>query len=719
MSSFDISEFLGVFIDEVDEQLGIIDQEVLALEQEGESPEVVQRIFRAAHTLKGSSATMGFEDMTKLTHAMENLLDQVRNGHLEVSGELVNLLFKCLDELRVLKDEIVDEQEERTDITPLVQEVQAFPGEGQPAKTISETQDDSSPADQKENAVFSPADEDIQELAEQGMDIYEITLTISDECEMKSVRAFIINNQLEDYGEIIQAVPDLNQVGQEEEPDYKELHFLFATQYKEKELEDFVQSMTDVDKSELQPVQAGKQPKPATDNVKLEESQTRSHEDADANEEEPKSSTSSDPDSQKTNVEHSANEPAAEREKKTGKPATKKQSQTIRVDVNRLEHLMNLVGELVIDQTRISQVGTLLNNRYSGDETIDELDHVSDHIARVIGELQESVMKVRMLPIGQLFSRFPRMVRDLAQSLHKDIDLVIEGQDTELDRTVIEKIGDPLIHLIRNAVDHGLESAEERLEKGKSAKGCLRITAAHEENQVVITVEDDGAGISPEKMRSSAVKKGIITQEEADKLTDEEAAHLIFRPGFSTAASVSDVSGRGVGMDIVRNHIESLNGIIDLDTKVGRGSIFKIKLPLTLAIITGLIVRLGDSNFILPMSNVIEIVRIKSDSIQTIKGKSIVVVREQVLPVVWLHDLLQVPRESTKNRHLPVVIVGVGEKKLALVVDELQGNQEIVVKSLGKYVGKINGISGATILGDGRVELILEVAGINRMTNSI
>ncbi|MBD8005664.1 chemotaxis protein CheA [Bacillus norwichensis] len=694
MDTFDLSEFLGVFLDEVDEQLDIIDQEILVLEQEGESPEVIQRLFRAAHTLKGSSATMGFEDMTKLTHEMEHLLDHVRNGRLSVTHDLINLLFKCLDELKQLKEEIVSGQDPRTDITPLIEEVENFSGQKPPEKKEEEASD---------GPYSLEIQGDIDSYRGQGLNVYKLSVQISAECEMKSVRAFLIKNQLESSGaDMIQTSPDFENPDNQES-DYEKVQFLIATQQSQPEVFDLVKMMTDVDEVTVDALGQQAAEKEAAVAVEVETIEK-----------------APEPAEEKKKAEATLPSKAVPQKAGEKKPAKGRQaSQTIRVDVERLEHLMNLVGELVIDQTRISQVSGLLHNRYTEDDTIDDLVQVSDHVARVIGELQESVMKVRMLPIGQLFSRFPRMVRDLAQTLDKDIDLVIEGQETELDRTVIEKIGDPLIHLIRNAVDHGLESKEERAKTNKPAKGVLRITASHEENQVVITVGDDGAGIDPEKMKNSAMKKGILTAEEAEKLTDDEAAYLIFRPGFSTAKEVSDVSGRGVGMDIVRSHIESLNGIIELDTKLGQGTSFKIKLPLTLAIITGLIIRLADRTFILPMSNVVEIVRIHPDTIQTIKGKSIVVVREQVLPVVWLHDLLQIPRGASENRQLPVVIVGVGEKKIALIVDELQGNQEIVVKSLGKYVGKINGISGATILGDGRVELILEVAGINRMINNV
>jgi two-component system chemotaxis sensor kinase CheA len=676
MSSIDMSEFMGVFIDEVEEQLQVMDEEILALEQNGESEEIIQKLFRAAHTLKGSSATMGFKDMSTLTHGMENLLDLVRNNRLSVSGELIDLLFKCLDELRVLKDELVSEGEITTDITPMIQEVQAFAaGEGNgPGKNQVRK---SAPA----GLMFSPeAKQKARTLKQEGYGIFQIEVGISADCEMKSVRSFLVYNQLQSKGEIIQAIPSVDSMEHEDEQSFEKLHYLVATHHTGDEMKEFLLSITDVETADAAPF--------STDEPKEAKKP-----------EQPKTAPSVD--------------------KKPKQAEGRQRKQTIRVDVDRLEHLMNLVGELVIDQTRISQLESQLRSLYHNDETVKELGQTSDHIARVIGELQENVMKIRMLPIDQLFSRYPRMVRDLSQKLNKDIGLVIEGKETELDRTVIEKIGDPLIHLIRNALDHGIESKEERIKKNKPEKGLLRIAAGYEENQVVITIEDDGAGIDPEKMRKSSVKKGIISQEEAEKLTDEEAAYLIFRPGFSTAKSVSDVSGRGVGMDIVRTHIEELNGIVELDSKLGRGTKITIKLPLTLAIITGLLVRLAERTFIVPMSNVIEIVRINPASIKTIQNKSIIPIRDQVLPVVWLYDLFHLKRPEFDDHHLiPLVIVGIGEKRLAFVVDELYGNQEIVVKSLGKYVGKIEGFSGATLLGDGRVELILDIAGISRMANS-
>jgi len=393
----------------------------------------------------------------------------------------------------------------------------------------------------------------------------------------------------------------------------------------------------------------------------------------------------------------------------------KSRVQSIRVNVDRLERMMNLVGELVIDQTRFKQIEKSLDTKFGADELVQDLGQISDHFTRIIGELQESVMKVRMLPIEQLFNRFPRMIRDISQALGKDVELIMEGKETELDRTLIEEIGDPFIHLLRNAVDHGIELPEQRRESGKPAKGKVLIRASHEDNQVLIVVEDDGAGIDSQKLLQKALSLKIISPVEAEQYTEKEAVDLIFHPGLSTASEVSDISGRGVGMDIVRASIEKMNGRIDIDTVKSQGTRFKIRLPLTLAIITGLLVKVSEHTFIIPMSNVAEIVRLSTAEIRNVKGIPIVTIRDQVIPIVWLHDCFGYSRRTEHSKHIPVVIIGRAEKRYALAVDELLGNQEIVIKSLGAFIGQTNGIAGATILGNGKVALILEIGGIIRM----
>ena len=709
-SSF-ASEMAGLFLEEVEDQLHIMEQEILRLERDGASDETVQNLFRAAHTLKGSSAVMGFDEMKRLTHEMEHVLDQVRNRRLGVSTKLVDLLFQCLDHLRTLKEQFMAGSGIFVEIGAIVHELRnyAFGSEDQPERPKEAAIGE---------AVLCMEDPEtwakVRNAQDQGFSVYDIQVRLVPDCPMKSVRAWMIGHRLRSLGEMLLTHPpgleeleDAEENGTvfDEESWPSELRYLLACQTTALHVEETLLTISDVAgvrvtpfpvwQREGAPVSAAAAPAvgapagaaPADGSAAGGASGASAHEGTGA-----------------ANGGGAGAVPAAE----------KRKARTIRVDVERLEHLMNLVGELVIDQTRIHQVGSVLHHLYAADETVDELVQVSDHLARVIGELQESVMKVRMLPIDQLFSRFPRMVRDLAQSLNKEIDLVIEGRETELDRTVIEEIGDPLIHLIRNAIDHGIEPAEERKRKGKPAKGRLRIAAAHEENQVVITVEDDGAGIDVDKIKHSALRKGLISEEELKKLSDPEALRLIFLPGFSTASSVTDISGRGVGMDIVRAHIEKLSGVIDIDSRPGEGTRFTIKLPLTLAIITGLLIRLSDRMFVVPMSSVMEIVRVPPEAIQTIKGDAVVVIREQVVPVVWLHDVFRIPRMRETKRQLPIIVVGTADKRMALVVDELVGNQEIVVKSLGSYVGKINGISGATILGDGQVALILEVGGIGR-----
>ncbi|MEK4513341.1 chemotaxis protein CheA [Paenibacillus sp. FSL K6-2524] len=659
-----LSEYREVFLEELEEQLQLMDDVILQLEQEGETERVVQDLFRAAHTLKGSSAAMGYEEMKQLTHEMEHLLDLVRSRVLRVTGPLIDLFFQSLDCLKELQQDIMHNNETITDISKCVRDLQDF-GKLPDEQAYNDAEDLPKPALSLDTTLK------VKEAEDQGLEVYWVTVQIAADCVIKGARFYVIHSNLCHLGEVLYSVPDIDKIEVEEQGDtLLEVQFLYAGKQSSQELQDLVAALTEVEhvKVEALPVER----------AVLAEIGTRKQ-------------------------SESINEDPSNRDKS--------KTQTIRVSVERLDHLMNLVGELVIDHTRIDQVERTQRRQFTGD-SLEELSQISDHLARIISDLQESVMKARMLPIEQLFNRFPRMIRDLSRDLGKDIELVIGGKDTELDRTLIEEIADPLIHLIRNAIDHGIELPQQRELSGKQRKGTLQIRAAHEDNQVVIYVEDDGAGINPERMRQSALSKGIISAEEAMLLSDREAVHLIFRPGFSTASSVSDISGRGVGMDIVRSNIENLNGLIDIETRWGHGTCFKIKLPLTLAIIIGLLVKLNDQTFIIPMSNIAEIVRITQGDIQTIRGQSVILLRDEIIPMVWLHDQFNLPRGEQKKDHIQLVIVGSAEKRLALAVDELIGNQEIVIKSLGSYVGKVDGIAGSTILGNGKVALIIEVSGI-------
>ncbi|NGQ96912.1 chemotaxis protein CheA [Brevibacillus sp. SYP-B805] len=649
-------EMMGVFLSEVEEQLQLLEREILNLELQGESPAIIQSIFRAAHTLKGSSAAMDFEEMKRLTHEMENILDKIRNQRLPVTQQVVDVLFQCLDQLSGLKREIELEGATRTNVDAIVHQLQ-----------------------QLDNRLVENVGSEgrLSAVAGQPVKKWICKVRLSDQCEMKIARAYIVFNHIKNWASVIATEPDLNSIS--EDAAIQEISYYIATGLEPETFQYRLGELLDVEDVKVVPL--------------LDERSV--------------SVTEAGKDVEQEN-------PPLIRSEKEGK----KIGQTVRVGVDLLENIMNLVGELVIDQTRIAQVGNLMRDRYSSDETIDDLEQISNHFSRIIGELQGSVMKTRMLPIEQLFSRFPRMVRDLSRTLNKEVNLLLEGKETELDRTVIEEIGDPLIHLIRNAIDHGIEEAEVRKKRGKSPKGTIRIKAAHQENQVVLTVEDDGAGIHVQKVKESAIRKQLIPAQNAEMMSEQELIQLIFLPGFSTASSVNDISGRGVGMDIVRNHIEKLNGLIEVETRLGAGTKFTIKLPLTLAILRGLLIRLKETIYALPMSSVIEIVRLSKQEIRSIKGQAVVKIRDKIFPLIRLHDYFNMPSGGMNTQNVYIVVVGLAEKRLGLVVDELIGNQEIVVKSIGSYIGKIEGVSGATILGDGSVALILDVTGLFKMANN-
>ncbi|MGG1517850.1 chemotaxis protein CheA [Paenibacillus oryzisoli] len=662
----DLSDFREVFLEELEEQLQMMEQEILSLEMDGGSDAGIQRMFRAAHTLKGSSAAMGFDKMKSLTHEMEHFLDKIRNRTASVTSDLINLFFACLDRMKNLQAEIVEHHREQSDIADLLSKLQAL-------HTVSGSK-------QRDSDKKPQIPEEVLNTLQQadGQEHLLIRVRLSDEAVMRLARLNVINAKFTNLGTVYWRDPDIGSELDDEQ--ILNAYWLISSQCEQEEIKRVVASLMDVQDVEIEgfqfdhlPAAQGSEPAQpyAADNP----------------------------------------EPAALEQ------VEKYKSSTIRVNVERLEQLMNFVGELVIEQTRIQQVEKQFRQRFGSEKSVEELGDISDHLTRIVGELQENVMKVRMLPIDQLFSRFSRMIRDLSQSLHKEVELVLEGRETELDRTLIEEIGDPLIHLIRNAIDHGIETPEIRRASGKPDKGTIRIQAAHEDNQIAITVSDDGAGIDPNKIRRAAVSKGVLSEEKAKQLSDQDAIHLIFHPGFSTASQLSDISGRGVGMDIVRTDVERLNGLIDIETELGKGTTFKIKLPLTLAIITGLLVNIGSRTFILPMSNVTEIVRVEPSSLQKVKGLPVITIRNQIIPVIWLHDYFGYSRTHKTTKYVPIVIIGRAEKRLAIAVDELLGNQEVVIKSLGTYIGNLDGISGATILGDGRVALILEVGGIMKLVN--
>ncbi|HHY71751.1 MAG TPA: chemotaxis protein CheA [Bacillus bacterium] len=687
MSEFDVSAYLGVFLDEVDEQLQILDEEVLNLEHDGENEDTIQRIFRAAHTLKGSSAAMGFDKMKELTHKVENIFDFIRNHQLKVNTDIINAIFEAIDFIKVMKEAILNRTIEKIKIKPLIEKLEKIKDA---AVNVEETET----AKQKEisnvndnvvypEVIFDDTQKEMVEKAlEAGYQVISAYVSLRQDAMLKSVRAFLIQNNLKEIGEIIATFPS-QEIIEDDAKFEGNVVCCLVTNATEQEAFQIINSISDIRSINLTKLTKSNLGK-FTTGSKMEFSEVKQKETA-------------------------LNIPKVDMKVK----------QTVRVDVERLEHLMNLVGELVIDQTRLAEVRKRLEDRYANDEDVESFVEVGNHLGQVISELQEGMMKTRMLPIEQLFNRFPRMVRDLSQKANKEIEFIIEGKETELDRNLIEEIGDPIIHLLRNAIDHGIEGPNEREAVGKPKKGQVLLKASHEENHIVITISDNGGGIDPKKIKASAIKKGLVTEEEAERMTDKDLIFLIFRSGVSTAGTVTDLSGRGVGMDIVRSHIEKLNGIVNIDSELGKGTTFTIKLPLTLAIIRSLLVRLGNKQFAIPLVNVQEIVRLHKKEIKTIKNQEVGVVRDRVLPLVRMHRRLGVSEEYLVDpKRIFVIVIGLADKRVGLVVDKTLGNQEIVIKPLGKYIGTPKYIAGATIMGDGNVAIILDTGAIVREEGS-
>ncbi|MEK3823931.1 chemotaxis protein CheA [Paenibacillus sp. FSL K6-1558] len=661
----DLSAYRDIFIEELNDQLERMDQSLLALEL-SPSVELVQTLFRAAHTIKGSASTMDFRELSDLTHEVEYALEWVRSKKPEITAQLVDTLFRSLDAMRVLRDQYV-QGESFTDFRAVVKEIQDMIH--QPAL-----------AQQTKSPVLQSVESNLfDEVLEPGQQIFSIRIVLSSDCLMKAARYHILCKRVEDVCGSVLATSIEKQGLDEElgEAHYNEFVIVIASSLDQAQIESALSGDSDIRSVDVGPYILATEEVAVTSEL-IETEMTVGKEKSD------------------TSV------PLHEDKMKSTQP-------TVRVSVERLDHLMNLVGELLIDQTSLADLSRT-GARKEPSPVIQSIGGVSDHMGRVIKELQDGVMKTRMLPIDQLLNRFPRLVRDLSQKLGKDIELVIKGGETELDRMIIEELSDPLIHLIRNSADHGIESAEVRAQQNKPAKGRIKLTSYHEENHVVIRFSDDGKGIDGEKIKASALKKGIITEEQAARLNQQEAVHLIFEPGFSTASTVSDVSGRGVGMDIVRSQIGRLNGIIDIDTEVGIGTTFTIRLPLTLAIIKGLLVNVSGRVLILPMYNVAEIVRIKPEEIQMIQGQQSILNHGRIVPFYRLCDKLQYPRNDRKSKTIPLVIVRSVDKIAAYAVDEIIGNQEVVIKSLGTYLGAMNHLSGATILGNGKVALILDAS---------
>jgi two-component system chemotaxis sensor kinase CheA len=740
MLNEEMAQFLGVFLDEASEQLELLERAILDLEHNS-TPELLQEIFRAAHTLKGSSRAMGFTSMGELTHAMEDVFDKLRQDEIAVSLPIVDALFEGLDLLKNLKEEIATAGEATTDTSDLTSRLRAVmdgaPKAGGAAEPVAEASAGVATPGEiafQHTALTETARMAMQDAKSVGCTVYQITVAIASDCAMKSVRALMLMQSLETIGSILATTPD------EEAIENEEFEFQFGLVFASEKSVDEIRSLgmhiAELTGLEITPLsEAGKAPvtpsAPAAEAPKEAIAPAATAAVAVA--------PAAVSDERILDMGPAARGKAPEEAKKA---VAATQGQTVRVDVSRLDNLLNLVGELVIDQTRIAQLSSRIEERFGNDALIDHLQEAAAHFGRITLEMQEEIMKARMLPIDNVFNRFPRMIRDLAQKLDKDVDLVVSGRETELDRSVIEVIGDPLIHLLRNSVDHGVEKPADRIAAGKPEKGTVWLRARHEENHIVIEIEDDGKGLDPEKLKKKAVENGALTPDAAARLSEREAINLIFGSGFSTAEVVTDVSGRGVGMDIVKSNLTRFGALLDVDSKLGRGTRFTIKLPLTLAIIRGLLVKVSSSVYAVPLASVLETLRIPSSMIHVVNHREVIVQRGVTLPLVRLHELFhgstavvravaQVAasgkrvkkekpvlktssdvEESKQDRMHYVVVVGVGDRQVGLVVESLLGEQEVVIKSLGKFVGDVRGISGATILGDGSIALIVDVNGL-------
>ncbi|MDD2585236.1 MAG: chemotaxis protein CheA [Syntrophomonadaceae bacterium] len=667
--SMDMSQYLDVFLEESKEHLNNLNEQLLELEKNSGDSAALNEIFRAAHTLKGMSSTMGFEDLADLTHHMENVLSDVKEGMLQVSSGVIDILFKCFDRLQMLIEQIEAGGSGAVDNSDLIVALENIKTSNcETAAVIEPTTAEMSDqrimtSSAKEDFSFNEYDITVlKEAASRNLNIYYIKVMVDDSCLMKSVRAFMVFKALEEDGEIIKSNPSAQDL------DEGKFDTTFELTYISKITQDVIISrLNTISEIQIPAIRAL--------DVNMVSAASRTANTA--------------PDHEV--IDHDVNS-----HKKNHKT-----KQTVRVDIERLDNLMNLVGELVMHKGRLEQIGAS-SKLVELNETIEQIDRIST-------DLQSVVMKVRMVPIEQVFNRFPRMVRDLAKELNKEVDFLVEGKETELDRTVIDEIGDPLVHLIRNAIDHGLESPEERIKNGKPERGTLMLRARHEGNNVYIEVEDDGWGINIAKIKERAVAKGIVTAKEAEQLSRDETFDLLFNAGFSTSEKVTDISGRGVGLDVVKTKIESLSGEIFIDSTPGQGTRFKIKLPLTLAIIQALMIAVKDEIYAVPLSSVDETTMIRSDDIKMVQNQEVIMLRGNVLPLFRLAGLLKVPGITTQDEDMYVVVVRKAEKQIGLVVDRLIGQQEIVIKSLGKMLVGIPGIAGAIVAGDGNVRLILDI----------
>ncbi|GIN75923.1 MULTISPECIES: chemotaxis protein CheA [Bacillus] len=666
----DMNQYLDVFIEESREHLQTCNEKLLELEKNPTDLQLVHDIFRAAHTLKGMSATMGYEDMAHLTHSLENVLDAIRNEEMTITSEWMDVMFEALDDLEAIVLSIIEGGDGKRDVSEVCVKLDVTGANKEAAASAEAPEAASSETkwayDEFQRTVIAEAEE-------QGFKCYEINVALKEDCLLKGVRVYMVFEQLNEIGEVVKTIPE-TEVLESEDFD-SEFVVCFLSKHGEEEIFNKINGVSEIEKIEVTELK--------NDFSAQEEAAPAAPEKETA----PK-------DAEKT----PAKQPDGKKE--AAKPAAGGGTKTIRVNIDRLDSLMNLFEELVIDRGRLEQIAKELEHG--------ELTDTVERMTRISGDLQSIILNMRMVPVETVFNRFPRMVRQLTKELNKKIELSIFGAETELDRTVIDEIGDPLVHLLRNSLDHGIEAPEVRVKNGKPETGQVRLKAYHSGNHVFIEVEDDGAGINRKKVLEKALERNVITERDAETIEDHEIDALIFAPGFSTADQISDISGRGVGLDVVKSKLESLGGSVSIKSSEGEGSLFSIQLPLTLSIISVLLVKLENETFAIPISSIIETAVIdKKDILQT-HDREVIDFRGHIVPVVYLKEQFNVEDSSDDLDQLHAIVVKKGDKLTAFVVDSFIGQQEVVLKSLGDYLTNVFAISGATILGDGQVALIID-----------
>lgn len=713
----DVSQYLDIFLDESREHLQSLNNNMLELEQNSENMDTINEIFRSAHTLKGMAGTMGFKRMQTLTHDMENVFSEVRDGNIKVNSDMIDVLFQCLDALEGYVSIIQETSDEGdNDNQPIINalnacltgkkaDAAATPAEEKPAKksakksTKSKAKADTNAAEEKKEEAPAPAvsmklSEEEQKAVEDAMmanrKLYHITVTVQDTCLLKAARAFLVFKAIEDHGEVLATNPSTQDI-EDEKFDFV-FQILIATDGEVQPILDAIKTVSEISDAVGVPF-SGESAVSSEEPAEEEEAPAKEADKETLPAEAPQEAASKP-------APAAAQTPAAAPAKKpAGKPAV---NRTVRVDIEKLDSLMNLVSELIIAKNSLVSSATSLGNNSN------QLNDHIEYLESVTTNLHESVMKVRMVPIESVVTKFPRMIRDLSKKLNKPIELYMTGEDTELDRTVVDEIGDPLMHLLRNSADHGIEDPEIRAQRGKPEVGSIYLDAYQDGNNVVIEVKDDGNGIDVEAVKRKAIERGVLTEEQAAVADDNDIIRLLFLPSFSTAKKVTDVSGRGVGLDVVKSKIESLSGEVDVKSKLGEGSTFSIRLPLTLAIIQALMVVVGDEKYAIALGGIQTIEDISPSDIKTVQGSEVINLRGNVIPLVRLDKVVGVESKRSPEDNMVVVIAKKGDKLAGFIVDELIGQQEIVIKSMGKYINKCKFISGATILGDGEIALIID-----------